>query len=86
LLRHWIWIGELEAFLKFIWQFLERIFQYIQQRESRQYALQNTMRISGYPFKNLNTGTAPVWTAYGRAGGNQCTTWSDFVFWHLAGV
>jgi hypothetical protein len=62
---------EIESFIGRIWQFLEELFETIQQIKSRKYAFLNAKRFLGYPVKGLNIGTALVWTAYGRVGGNQ---------------
>jgi hypothetical protein len=64
------WVEEIEGFIRLIWQFFETIHH----RKSRKYASLNAQRLLGYPVKSLNIGTASVWTAYGRVGGNQRIT------------
>jgi hypothetical protein len=54
-----------------LWQSIERFFESVQQKKSRKYASRNAERLYGYSFESLNIGTAPVWTAYGRAGGTN---------------
>jgi hypothetical protein len=87
LLIFWAWLEEIEGFIRLIRQFLERLFEIVPQKKSRNYAFLNAERLLGYPVKSLNIGTALVWTAYGRVGGNQRITFiTDLVSAHGRGV
>jgi hypothetical protein len=65
---------EIEDFIRPIWQFLEELFETVQQRKGRKYASLNAKRLLGYSVGSLAIGTALVWTAYGPGGGSQRIT------------
>jgi hypothetical protein len=54
-----------------LWIFIGGLLEAARQKKSRKYASLNAGRLPGNPSKSLNTGTAPVWTAYGREGSNE---------------